>query len=153
MTKSYSRIRTRQAMVVVVAALALTWSPICLASGAQSFTYQLSNVTQKVHAFNLCVGAITATLNYDGVVHVTKDGDLYHATVAIHGTSLVVPSDPSESFFGPFAEIQTLELNRDNVVSAFVVTQVGPGGLEFHITFLLVLEPSGVEISVFNVAC
>jgi hypothetical protein len=154
MSKPHSRIRTHPALVVsIVVMLALTWSPVCLAGGAHSFTYQLLNVTETVNAFNPCLGHITGTLTYDGVVHVTEDGDLYHVIVAVHGTALVVPSDPTESFSGPFAEIQTLVLNRNNEVSTFVVTQVGPGGLAFHITFLLVLEPSGVELSVVNVAC
>ncbi len=61
------------------------------------------------------------------------------------------PTEPS--FAGRFAEIQVQELSGDNAVSTFIVMQVGPGGLAFYTTFLLVLDvPNGAEISVFNVA-
>jgi hypothetical protein len=155
MFEPFSKVRSGRVFVGCFAGvLALVWSAKCVAGGAQSFTFQLSNVTQTVKVLNPCLGPMIGVLNYDGVVHVTQDGDALHEIVQIHGTSLVFPVDPNEpSFAGAFAEVQTLQLDHGNTVSTFTVTQVGPS-MKFHITFQLVLDlPRGASVTVFNVAC
>lgn len=150
--------RSTSLLRFVIAISVLMLMPVLLTSKnvlakPVTFTQNLSNITETVAVTNPCLGPMTATLNYDGVFHVTADGNTYHVVSAIHGTATVVPADPSqESFSGSFSEVFSDQLNRSNAVTTFTVTQVGPN-MKFHITFHLAVDEEGVKVFVLNVAC
>ena len=140
-------------ITIVLAGLILICSA-SLASPPQTFTLHLSNVTESVAITNPCIGPAVGTLTYDGVIHVTVDSDTYHAVVHVNGESYTVPEDPDETpFSGSFSETQSLNVNRNNAVTTFTVTQRASQGMEFHISYLLALTPSGAALSVFNWTC
>lgn len=146
--------RLRRALIAsFVIAVALVWRATSVTSAAESFTLHLSNVTETVEVVNPCLGPMVGTLTYDAVIHVTANGDMYHAVVHIDGDAVTVPEDPNEpSFSGQFSETQVLNLNRNNAVSTFTVTQLGTR-IKFHITFHLTLDAAGGDLFVLNVAC
>ena len=136
----------------IVLPIALVWPTTSAAGAADSFTLHLSNVTKGFNIYNSCIGPAHAILTYDAVIHVTEKGDMYHTTVHMHGDAVVDPLY-GPTFSGHFAETQVLNLNRNNAVSTFTVTQVGPPNLQFHITAHMTLDAAGGDLFVFNVAC
>ena len=136
----------------LVLPITFLWPATSAAGAADSFTWHFSNVTEVVPFGNSCVGPAKATLTYDGVIHETTNGDTYHGTVHIHGDAVVVPKY-GLPFSGHFAETHVYNLNRNNAVETFTVTQVGPPALQFHITFHMTLDAAGGDLFVFNVAC
>ena len=141
----------RVSILSLVLPIALVWPTISAAGAADSFTLHLSK-TETIPILNPCFGKASATLTYDAVIHVTEKGDMYHTTVHMHGDAVVVP-EYGPTFSGHFAETQVLNLNRNNAVSTFTVTQVGPPNLQFHITAHMTLDAAGGDLFVFNVAC
>lgn len=145
--------RLRRALIFSLVTIALVWRATSVANAAESFTLHLYNVTETVEVVNPCLGPMVGTLTYDAVIHVTENDDMYHAVVQVHGDAVTVPDDPNEpSFSGPFSETQVLNLNRNNAVSTFTVTQRGPR-MKFHITFHITLDAAGGDLFVLNVAC
>jgi hypothetical protein len=144
----------RNAMAGLVAAgLLFTGSPGVASAGAQSTTFILSDVTETVRAVNPCFGPMVGILTYSGVVHITENGNSYHTTISVHGTAVdFSPTDAFAPFTGHFDETEVVELNPDNMVDVFTVTQSGPP-LQFHITFVLVIDQSGAKLQVANFAC
>lgn len=131
---------------------------VCLPSAsmaeATTYTYPLDQVTEILHVVNPCFGPMTGTLTYDGVVHVTETENAYQETIQIHGTSVVVPDDPSlPTFSGRFSEVAREQVTKGSNHETFVVTQTGPN-MKFHITFQLTIGPAGdVKVAVYNIAC
>ncbi len=144
----------RSAMTGLVAAgLLFTVSPEVASAGAQSTTFILSDVTKTVPALSPCFGPMVGYLTYGGVLHLTENGNSVHATLSIHGTAVdVSPTGAFAPFTGHFAETEVTELNPNNMVDVFTVTQSGPP-LQFHITFVLVIDQSGAKLRVLNYSC
>ena len=129
-------------------------SPVSPAhAAADTFTLHFINVPETVQITNPCFGPATGTITYDGVFHVTENANGYHAHFNIHGSSVTTPANLNiPPFSGDFAESQVLNLNAQNEVSSFVVTQ-RTHGMKFHITFHFTLNADGGTLTVFNVAC
>ncbi len=142
---------TRHLLALALAVLA---AGSTLAAAASPFTIHLSNVSETVFVNNPCVGPMVGELNYDAVIHVTESDDFYHAHINARGTSVSIPQDPDIApFSGRFHENRMVHFNRDNSNQSIVVTQLGPGGRAFHITFHLTVTGSGATMFVQNVSC
>jgi hypothetical protein len=141
-----------RSILIVLAAVALVPT---FSSAAEVLTLHLPETTESFNLNNPCLGRISGTMTYTGVLLLTENGNGFHAVIEIHGDATVVPANPSlDAFEGHFAEIQVENLNPNASVDTFVVTQLGAGGRSFHITFHVVADPSGaIRVEVFNVSC